>query len=149
MTGSLQFSGISIIGVVAATFVGQFISAMWFGPLFNKQWTKYCGWDVDQIKKYMKEGNRHTKAVWGSLVETLIAQIFYAILLHNLQITSIVEAMVVGAIAWAGFMATVGLNEVLWHGMKIQFYILNQSSYLVRTVVMGAVYSFIAYNLGW
>jgi len=147
MKGALQFTNISIIGVVAATFVGQFISAMWFGPLFNKQWTKHCGWELDQIKKYMKEG--HTKAVWGSLVETFIAQIVFAFLLHNLQITSIVGAAVVGAIVWVGFMATVGINEVLWHGMKIQFYILNQASYLVRTVAMAAVYSFIAYRLEW
>jgi sterol desaturase/sphingolipid hydroxylase (fatty acid hydroxylase superfamily) len=143
MISFLNFSSVSFLGVFAAAIVAQFISAMWYGPLFEKQWKKYCRWSEEEFMKFLKTDNRHTKAIYVTFIEQLISMFALAVLIHSLHITTTEGAMTLGAGIWFAFMATMGINEVLWHNEKIGFYILNQSNYLVRTVAMAAVYSWI------
>ena len=135
---------INILGVLFATLLGQFISAMWFGPLFNKQWVKYCGWDEEQVKKYMSDKKRHRNSAIGSFIETLISNVIFAFLFHSLNIETQCGAATLAFLVWLGFMAPSTLNEVLWHGENPRFYFLNVSNYLVRTLAGGAVYTFVA-----
>jgi len=110
--------------------------------LFDKIWDKYSGYNEEELKKI--RGKSQRKSVVLSLLEQLISSYIYAIFAENLEITSLSCAAILGAALWFGFIATVGANEVLWHGEKIQFYALHQACYLLRTVIKGVVYVFVA-----
>jgi len=109
---------------------------------FDKTWDKYSGYNEEELKKI--RGRSQRKSVVLSLIEQLISSFIYAVIAENLEISSLTCAAILGAVLWLGFIATVGANEVLWHGEKIQFYALQQTCYLLRTVLKGVVYVFIA-----
>jgi len=71
--------------------------------------------------------------------------IILGVLFHNLHINTIGSAIGVGLLVWLGFMATLSSNEVLWHGEKVEFYVLNQTSFLLRTILMTTVYGYLAF----
>lgn len=142
MTGVLDKLNVNIIGVFIAAAVNQFISAMWFGPLFGRIWKKYSRWNPEELKKMV--GTTHTRSIWGSFIEQMISGFVLAVLIHNLHITSTTGAVALGVLVWLGFMATTNVNEVLWHGEKFNFYLLNQANYLVRNITTAIIYSRIA-----
>ena len=144
ITEFLQTHFQTISGVLLATAVGQFISALWFGPFFSKQWQKYCGWSEYELKNYLSDKTQYRRTVLGAFLEQLVSIIVFVVLLHYLNITELVEAIKLAGLVWFGFMATASVNEVLWHGERVGFYVLTQSSYLVRTLASAAVYSLIA-----
>ena len=133
---------VNFLGVIMSTIVGQIISVIWFALIFAKTWDKYSGFNEEELKKVKADHNK-PKTIYFSLLEQFISAYFYAVLMHNLNITSLMGAGILGLVIWAGFMATVGVNEVIWHREKAQFYILNQACYLVRTVLKGVVYFYI------
>ena len=145
ITEFLQTHFQTISGVLLATAVGQFISALWFGPFFSKQWQKYCGWSEYELKNYLSDKTQYRRTVLGAFLEQLVSIIVFVVLLHYLNITELVEAIKLAALVWFGFMATASVNEVLWHGEKVEFYILNQASFLFRTILMTSIYGYCAF----
>jgi len=143
MGSQLDNFNVSILGIIAAGFTGHIISGVWFSVLFSKQFLKYSGWSEEQREKVFKETNMGF-SILGSLISKIITTIVFAILVHNLNITTMGSAVTLAILVWFGFMVTVCINEVLWHGEKIQFYILNQSCFFVIHVAMGVIYSLIA-----
>ena len=88
------------------------------------------------------EGNhRHTKSVCGAFIEQLVSMVIFATLAHSLHITTIRGAVALGICIWFGFMATSNVNEGLWHGEKVEFYLLTQTGILIRTIGMAGVYA--------
>ena len=129
-------------GLVVSTVLGNVFSTAWFTVLFDKTWDKYSGFNEEELKKI--RGRSQKKSIILSVVEQLISTYIYAVIAENLQITSLTCAAILGAALWLGFIATVGANEVLWHGEKIQFYALQQTCYFLRTVIKGVLYIFLA-----
>lgn len=144
ITDFLQAHFQTLSAVLLSTAVAQFISALWFGPFFSKQWQKYCGWTEIEYKNYLSNKSEYRKSIVGAFLEQLVSVIVFAVLLHYLNITETAEAIKLAGLVWFGFMATASVNEVLWHGERVGFYVLTQSSYLVRTIAVAAVYSFVA-----
>lgn len=142
MTIALEKFSVNIFGLLTSTILGNVFSTVWFMVLFDKIWDKYSGYNEEELKKI--RGKSQRKSVVLSLLEQLISSYIYAIFAENLEITSLSCAAILGAALWFGFIATVGANEVLWHGEKIQFYALHQACYLLRTVIKGVVYVFVA-----
>ena len=142
---AIEFTGLnlSILGILGASITGHIISGVWFSALFSKQFLKYAGWSEEQKKKIMAETNMGV-SILGSLIGKIICTIVFAILVHNLHITTMASAVFLAVVVWFGFTLTVCVNEVLWHGEMVQFYILNQACFLVMHVAMGVVYSLIA-----
>lgn len=68
-----------------------------------------------------------------------------AILMHNLQIKTIDEAVKLAILVWIGFTATVLFNEPHWRDLKAQAFLLHHASYLLRAVVMAITYFYIAF----
>jgi len=144
ITDFLQAHFQTLSAVLLSTAVAQFISALWFGPFFSKQWQKYCGWTEVEYKNYLSDKSEYRRSIIGAFLEQLVSVIVFAVLLHYLNITDAVEAIKLAGLVWFGFMATASINEVLWHGERVGFYVLTQASYLVRTIAVAAVYSFVA-----
>jgi len=139
----LQRFNVNLIGVIMATIVGQILSTIWYTLLFHKAWDKYSGFNEEELKKIKATSHKNPRSIYLSILEQFISTYAYAILVHNLSISTFMGAAILGAVVWFGFMATVGINEVIWHGEKLQFYVLNQACYLVRTILKGLVYFYV------
>lgn len=129
------------VAVLVASVLGQFISFMWFSTIFVKPWIKYSNWDKELLKK-QKPG---LQPILYSYLEQLITFTAIVILTHYLGINTIPDALKLTVFVWFGFMATVAINEVIWHAEKIQFYLINQGCYLVRNSAMIALYGLIVF----
>lgn len=134
---------ISIPGVIFSTVIGQIVTILWFGPLFSHHWVKFCRWNYDEAMEIIDKNQRGKKSLYFSFLEHLVSMLVLGVLIHNMNITTISGAMTFAGFLWFGFMATVSVNEVLWHGEKLEFYILNQASYFVRSLVMAASYAYL------
>jgi len=135
---------ISLPGVILATVVGQIVSILWFGPLFSRQWLKYCRWNYEEAMEIIDKNHREKRPLYFSFLEHFVNMLIMGVLIHNVNITTVYGAMGFAALMWFGFMATVSINEVLWHGEKFEFYVLNQACYFVRSLAMAASYAYVA-----
>ena len=146
MTGGIVKCDVSLVGVLAAAVTGHLIHAIWFSKLFSKLFVKYYGWDEEETKKQIASSSSKGigNLILGSFISKIIYTVIFAILAHNLGITEIVDAVKLGVGVWFGFMATVCINEVLWHNQRIQFYLINQGCYVVSNIASAVVYAWLA-----
>ena len=141
---SIEFDNLhyKVLGVVGSAFVGQIISSVWFLG-FQRQFLKYCAHSEDESKKIIAETNVKFSSIW-SFISKIITSIVFAWLAHSLNIMTIGSAILLAVIVWFGFQITVCVNEVIWHGEKIQYYALTQGCFLFVYTAMGAIYSLVA-----
>ncbi len=144
MSGGIVKCDVSLIGILVGALVGHFIHAIWYMKLFTKPFVKYYGWDEEETKKKIGEHKGIGHLILGSFISKVIYSVIFAIIAHNMGISEIEDAIKLGVLVWIGFMATVCLNEVLWHGERIQFYLINQGCYLVSNIATAVVYTLIA-----
>ncbi len=135
---------VNYFAAAVATTLGFIFSVFWLRILFRNKWIKYCRWSYQEALEIM-EANQRDKSIYWSFFEHLISMIILGVLFHNLHINTIGSAIGVGLLVWLGFMATLSSNEVLWHGEKVEFYVLNQTSFLLRTILMTTVYGYLAF----
>ena len=135
---------INYLAVFVAGIVATGLGALWYGPLFGKQWMALTGNTMPtavtpEIKKQMNKGYAITFI--GALVMAYV-------LAHSLAFASL--AMNAGGVSaglmggfwnWLGFVAPVMLGTVLWEGRPWKLYFLNVGYYLVTLLVMGAILS--------
>jgi len=141
MAVQLQLFNVSILGVFLASFADFFFVFIWFNLLFPKQIMKYSNWTEEQKKSSAKFNMGRT--LLTTYITKLITAFVFAVIVHSLEITTTIGALKLCAILWFGFMATVSLNEVLWHGEMVEYYLINQGGFLVCSLGMAFVYSLI------
>jgi len=146
MTGGIVRCDVSLVGILAGAITGHFVHAIWYMKLFSRLFVKYYGWDEEETKKRIETGSHKGigHLILGSFISKVIYTVIFAILAHNIGVTEMFDAIKLGVLIWFGFMATVCLNEVLWHGERIQFYLINQGCYIVSNIATAAVYTLIA-----
>jgi len=145
MSGGIVKCDVSILGIFLGALAGHFVHAIWYMKLFTKPFIKYFGWDEEETKKKMREHKGMGLSILGSFLSKVIYTIIFAIIAHNVEISGMEDAIKLGVLVWFGFMATVCLNEVLWHNERIQFYLINQGCYLVSNIVTAVVYTLVAF----
>jgi hypothetical protein len=117
MTILINFSELSYWGLFAAVVASSFASELFFGSEFSRV----------------------------NFIGQIIHMIALAILMHNLQIKTIDQALQLAILVWIGFTATVLFNEPHWRDEKAQAFLLHHASYLLRAVVMASMYFYIAF----
>ena len=135
---------VNYLAAAVATTLGFLFSVVWLRIIFKNKWIKYCRWSYQEALEIM-EANQRDKSIYWSFLEHFISMIVLGVLFHNLQINTIGSALGLSILLWFGFMATLSLNEVLWHGEKVEFYVLNQASFLFRTILMTSIYGYCAF----
>lgn len=112
----LEFSKLSFVGIFLAAILSQFTSSLLFGSKFQ-----------------------------AAFLGQLISMTVLATLMNSLQTKTIGDAIKLAILVWLGFTATVLFNESHWGDEKAQTFLLHHISYLVRSVVMAAAYSYLSF----
>jgi hypothetical protein len=126
--------------VVAAT-AAMAVGALWYGPVFGKQWRALMGISLEEMKAMPLSP---MQAMAGGFV---VALIMAYVLSHVIAFASSYYAQPSSYMAglsaafwmWLGFVATTQVGVVLWEGKRWQLFFLNTTYSLVSMLVMGAI----------
>ena len=134
----MAYTSINALAVLVAAIAGMVIGALWYSPaLFGRRWMQLMKMDKAAVAKAKRQGMtaNYVAAFIGQLVTAAVLAMFvgYAGALGA------GDGMIVGFLAWLGFLAPVILGSVLWEGKSMQLFVLNSGHHLVVLLVMGII----------
>ena len=104
-------TNISIWWVLFISLITIISWAIWYGPIFGKQWGKMLGYS----KLSQKESDKIKKEMWKSLLwELSMILTFYITLGFLIAITPHYSAVFIAFIIWLGIVVPITASVVLW-----------------------------------
>ncbi len=129
---------VNYLAVLVAAIAAFAVGALWYGPIFGKQWRHLMGYAEGQ----MGSGKlTPVQAMGGGFIATLVLTYVLAYLLLALGAFEVNDALVIGFWIWLGFVATTMASSVLYEGRPLKLYFINVVHYLVAISVAAAVLS--------
>ena len=124
--------------ILVAAVVAFAIGALWYSPvLFGKEWMKLTQTSDSDISVAKAGG------MWGSYVVHFIATLVsFAVLGFAIAATGSMNAgdgAFIGFLAWLGFVAVIGVSELLWEKKSMKLVMINTVQVLVGLVVGGMI----------
>ena len=128
----LDYSAVNWVAVIVAAAANIVISTVWYLPqVFGKQWAVLNGREVGTPPNPML----YVIAIIGSLISAYVL----ALVLHATGAGSITDGIVVGLIAWLGFIATTQAVGGAFEGRSWTLFGINAGNGAVTYAVMGAI----------
>lgn len=139
---------INVIAIVASGVIHMIIGALWYGPIFGKQWMALVDMTEEQINN--ADQNRIIKTYGVSFLNALIMAfvLAYAVdIVLNIRfgqvpppaLDLITTGLKTGFFAWLGFIATTLLTNGLYEDKPIKLWTINAGYWLMTLVTIGAV----------
>lgn len=127
---------VNYLSVVVAAIIPMILGALWYGPLFGKQWMILQGIDPNNAQK-KKEMQQQAKASYIlSFLGNIITSFVMAALIATIGIASISQAIILAFLVWLGFAMFLQLQGVLWGEVKPRLWLLNTSYTLLTWICM-------------
>ena len=125
--------GVNYIAVVAAV-VALVIGFIWYSPaVFGNRWMAYLGTTQAQL------GNPGPTGLAVGVVASLLNAWVLAVLSLNLDGKSLTDGVLLGVLAWLGFMATITAAQVSFEKKPWGLWVLNNAHNLLVQVIMAAI----------
>lgn len=129
------------LGILVAGVINMILGFSWYGPLFGKPWMKYMGITKEQMEKAktkMAEMNmKYAMMFVTSLVQAYVMQW----LIRTTGASDVVSGVMVGALAWLGFAATVQFANWNFSGKKFGLFLIDTGYFFVSFVIFGALFA--------
>jgi hypothetical protein len=124
---------VNFLAVLIATAVAVGIGALWYSPvLFAAQWMEAIGKTPEQM------GNP-TQAMSLAPFNTLVTAFILALLINELELNSLVQGALFGALMWASFSLTTHIYSMLFEGRSQKLILIDGGHLLTVYTVMGAI----------
>jgi len=133
---ALPIVTVNYTAVLVAAIASFALGALWYGPLFGKQWMKMMNITKDRMKKM---GLSPAKAMSLGFVVALLVSYVLAHFVQYLQATTISEGLQAAFWLWLGFSAPLLFGSFLWEGKSLKLFAFNAAYRLVELGVMAAV----------
>jgi len=126
--------GVNYLAVVVATVVALVIGFIWYSPrVFGNRWMAYLGTTQAQL------GNPGPTGMLVGVVASLINAWALAVLALNLGGKSVTDGVLLGVLAWLGFMATITAAQISFEKKSWGLWVLNNAHNLLVQVIMAAI----------
>ena len=126
--------GVNYLAVVASAVVALVIGFIWYSPpVFGGRWMAYLGTTQAQL------GNPGPTGMAVGIVASLLNAWVLAVLSLSLGGKSLTDGIVLGALAWLGFMATITAAQISFEKKPWGLWILNNAHNLLVQVLMAAI----------
>ena len=125
---------INLLAVAVAALSGFVLGALWYGPLFGKQWMAASGVTETDIK--------HTNFPRLYLITLLLSFVSAYVLAHvvaRFGAHSLAGGAEAGFWMWLGFIVTVQLTDALFNRGRLRVMVLDAGYRLVWAVMMGVI----------
>ena len=110
--------------------------AIWFGPLFGKKW-------MNLIKMSDKDKKNAQKGMFfkfiTQFVAALITSFVLAFFIGAFGAKDATTGALIGFVAWAGFVATTTIGNVLWENKPMELWFINNGHMLLEFLAIGAL----------
>ena len=130
------------LGILIAAASTLVVGMLWYGPLFGNRWMKLMGFTAKQISEGKKKG---MAGMWKQMAAGFLAGLVKAyvlVMFFQMVAVGFSTAAYVAGMIWLGFLATNGLNSVLWEGRSLELYFLNVFASLAELLVMTAILTY-------
>ena len=126
--------GVNYLAIVVAAVVALVIGFIWYSPrVFGSRWMAYLGTTQAQL------GNPGPSGMAVGVVASLLNAWVIAVLSLNLGGKSLTDGILLGALAWLGFMATITAAQISFEKKSWGLWVLNNAHNLLVQVLMGAI----------
>ena len=126
--------GVNFLAVVVAAVVALVVGFIWYSPqVLGKRWMWYLGTTQAQL------GNPGPAGMAVGVVASLLNAWVLAVLSLNLGGKSITDGIMLGALAWLGFMATITAAQISFEKKPWGLWVLNNAHNLIVQVLMAAI----------
>lgn len=126
--------GVNYIAVVVAAVVALVIGFIWYSPrVFGNRWMAYLGTTQAQL------GNPGPTGMAVGVVASLLNAWVLAVLSLNLEGKTLTDGILLGALAWLGFMATITAAQISFEKKPWGLWVLNNAHNLLVQVIMAAI----------
>ncbi|HVU75423.1 MAG TPA: DUF1761 domain-containing protein [Candidatus Paceibacterota bacterium] len=130
--------------VIASALIMMVLGALWYGPLFGKQWASLMGLKIPE-KIGDKERNAMMRSyalmALGSLVMSFVLAHAVIFAESYLGMSGAVAGGEIGLLNWLGFVTPITLSTVLWEGKPWKLWFINVGYYFVGMLVVGVLLS--------
>ena len=127
----LEHEGLNHLAVLVAWLVNCAVGAYWYSPAgFGKLWAKLSG--VDHMA--MPE-NEATKTLGFIILSAAVQAAALALIFNSLNVTGVVNGLLVGFVLWVGFVAATTVGNTLYQRLSWKFWWLNASYFLVVMLI--------------
>jgi hypothetical protein len=119
--------------IVVAAVVKFAIGAIWYAPLFGRQWRALQG---------IPEGSPQTGLVQAMVVQIigdLIMAYILARFIGHYGMTGVGGGLFIAFMAWLGFVATIMVGSIFYEKKPPQLIAINAGYQLVGILAMGAI----------
>jgi len=124
-----------IVGIALATVAHAVIGMLWYGPhLFGAEFMRLANVTPNPEKMKIQ--------MMCSMLSALVLASVMAYFMDRLNVNSFTSALCFGFMAWFGFVATVGLSEVLWCNKPLELYFIKMGNTLVSILTMSLILFF-------
>ncbi len=125
---------VNYLAILVAAFSSMVIGSLWYGPLFGKQWMALSGMTKEKLDK---DKPNMGKLYGAQAVASLVMA--YVLFHFTVPAENLSMALEWTGWIWLGFVATVTLGNVLWHGRPKGLWALENAYYLVTLLVMTSI----------
>ena len=126
--------GVNYLTVVVAAVVALVIGFIWYSPcVFGNRWMAYLGTTQAQL------GNPGPAGMLVGVVASLLNAWVLALLALNLGGKSVTDGVLLGVLAWLGFMATITAAQISFEKKSWGLWVLNNAHNLLVQVIMAAI----------
>lgn len=127
--GTIDWVGI-IVAIVAAMAIG----AVWYGPLFGKQWLELVGKTRDELRA--SSGLGYLLALLGAFATALVMTYVTQWADAN---GSFPQGMLVGTVMWAGFTVSTVVTGGAFEGRDWGLILINAGNALLSLMIVGGI----------
>ena len=118
----MEYISVNYLAVFVATITSFIVGALWYGPLFGKQWMKLEGFTPESMKSIkLKLGH----AMGLGFVSTLIMVCVLAHFAIAWGAEGVMGAFQLTFWVWIGFIVTTLAGSVLWEGKSAKLFLFN------------------------
>jgi surface polysaccharide O-acyltransferase-like enzyme len=130
-------AGVNYLAVLVAAILNMVIGAAWYSPgLFGKSWMEMVGLKPEDAQKRMAGMQRAYALMF---VASLLIAYALARVLWYARVEAAGGGLMIGLLAWIGFVATTHGANYLFEGRPFRLYSINTGYSLVSFVLMGAL----------
>lgn len=136
-----MFENVNYLAVFVSALAGFMLGWYWYSPsLFGDIWIKEAGFTPEKIAEGQKKGMAGmSKQFAVSFLGGFVMVCTLALLMSRLGIDSWMGGVKLALLVWAGFVAAVQVNDVLFGGKTQKLYLINIGYYLVSLLIAGVI----------
>ena len=126
--------GVNYLAVVVAAVIAIVIGFAWYSPrVFGTRWLGYLGTTQAQL------GNPGATGMAVGVIASLVNAWVLALLSLNLGGKTITDGIMLGVLAWLGFMATITAAEISFEKRPWGLWLVNNAHNVIVQIVMAAI----------